>query len=115
MANMTKTALLVSMIGLVFSCKQDNTSTSTAAHPDSIKVLKQERMIQGPSGLIYVSDNGSGKSGMPVVFAHSFSGNTSNWQQQLDHLRKYRRTIAFDFRSHGKSSAPADTNYSAEA
>ena len=69
--------------------------------------------ISGPSGKLVVDDGGSG--GLPVVFLHSFGGAADQWKPQLDHLRKSRRAVAFDLRGHGKSDAPADSNYSVEA
>jgi pimeloyl-ACP methyl ester carboxylesterase len=72
---------------------------------------KQQR-ISGTAGSLYVDDGGSGKT--PVLFMHSFGGNTSHWKNQLEHLRKTRRAIAFDFRGHGKSDPSLTNNYSAD-
>jgi pimeloyl-ACP methyl ester carboxylesterase len=60
-------------------------------------------------GYIHIDDGGKG--GLPVVFAHSFGGNTRQWAAQLDHLRKSRRAIAYDLRGHGRSDAPANHDY----
>ena len=38
--------------------------------------------VAGPAGILYVDDGGSG--GTPVVFMHSFAGDTSHWSLQLD-------------------------------
>lgn len=69
--------------------------------------------IKGPAGHIYVDDGGAG--GLPVVFAHSFGGNTEHWSAQLEHLRKSRRAVAYDLRGHGASDAPANNDYTAES
>jgi pimeloyl-ACP methyl ester carboxylesterase len=69
--------------------------------------------VKGPAGTLVVDDGGQG--GMPVVFAHSYAGSKAHWSEQLAHLRKTRRAIAFDLRGHGESSPPADNVYSSEA
>jgi len=69
--------------------------------------------IEGPAGKLNVDDGGTG--GLPVVFLHSFAGDTSHWSDQLSHLRETRRAIAIDLRGHGKSDAPANGDYSVEA
>jgi pimeloyl-ACP methyl ester carboxylesterase len=69
--------------------------------------------IEGTEGKLNVDDGGTG--GLPVVFLHSFAGDTSHWSAQLAHLRKTRRAIAIDLRGHGKSDAPANGDYSVEA
>lgn len=66
--------------------------------------------IPGPAGKLYVDDGGSG--GVPVVFIHSFAGDTTHWMAQLEHLRKTRRAIALDLRGHGQSQPPVDLDYS---
>ena len=47
--------------------------------------------ISGPQGTLFVDDGGSG--GVPVVFLHSFAGDTTHWTAQLEHLRTNRRAI----------------------
>ena len=69
--------------------------------------------IEGPAGTLHVDDGGTG--GLPVVFLHSFAGDTSHWSAQLAHLRKTQHAIAIDLRGHGKSEAPADGDYAVEA
>lgn len=44
-----------------------------------------------------------GVGGLPVLFAHSFAGDVSHWNQTLDHLKSTRRAVAFDFSGHGRS------------
>jgi len=65
--------------------------------------------IDGPAGLLHVDDGGKG--GIPVIFVHSFGGNTLHWEEQLQHLRENRRAIAFDLRGHGLSEPPANNDY----
>ena len=72
-----------------------------------------DQSVEGPAGAIYV-DDGGGKDGMPVLFLHAFAGDSSQWADQLSHLRHHRRAIAIDLRGHGKSAAPRDGDYSVE-
>jgi len=65
--------------------------------------------VAGPSGSLHADDGGSGDS--PVVFVHAFSGNTTHWSLQLEHLRKRRRAVALDLRGHGFSQPPPDGDY----
>lgn len=60
-----------------------------------------------------MEDGGAGA--VPVVFVHSFSGNSTHWTPQLSHPRARRRATAFDLRGHGKSAAPANGDYRIEA
>jgi pimeloyl-ACP methyl ester carboxylesterase len=53
-----------------------------------------------------------GRGGLPVVFAHSLAGNSSQWKAQLEHLRPTRRAVAFDFRGHGRSEPAKNGDYS---
>ena len=71
------------------------------------------RALQGPAGAVYIDNGGHG--GMPVIFLHSFGGNSSHWASQLDHLRHHRRALAVDLRGHGKSAKPKDRDYSVDA
>jgi len=64
--------------------------------------------ITGPAGNLHVDDGGTG--GLPVVFVHSFAGNTQHWSNQLAHLRHQRRAVALDLRGHGNSAAPTNTS-----
>ena len=71
------------------------------------------RSLQGPGGALYIDDGGHG--GIPVIFLHSFGGDSSHWASQLDHLRHHRRALAVDLRGHGKSARPKDRNYALDA
>jgi pimeloyl-ACP methyl ester carboxylesterase len=73
-----------------------------------------EQSVTGPAGAIYV-DDGGGKDGLPVLFLHAFAGDSSQWADQLSHLRHQRRAIAIDLRGHGKSAAPKDGDYRVES
>jgi pimeloyl-ACP methyl ester carboxylesterase len=44
-----------------------------------------------------------GAGGTPVLFVHSFAGDLTHWNTQLEHLKKTRRAVAFDLSGHGKS------------
>ena len=89
------------------------TSTFTAiavATGLAVGMAHAGEIIPGPAGNLYVDDGGSG--GVPVVFIHSFAGDSTHWIQQLKHLRKTRRAIALDLRGHGQSQSPANGDYS---
>lgn len=65
---------------------------------------------------LFVDDGGpTSSTALPVVFVHSFGGNTTHWAAQLEHLRHTRRAIALDLRGSGKSGPPDDGDYSIEA
>ncbi len=58
--------------------------------------------VRGPAGRLHIDDGGGGAA-PPVVFIHSFAGDTSHWRAQLAHLRPRRRALALDLRGHGAS------------
>lgn len=70
-------------------------------------------VVPGPAGELHVDDGGAG--GIPVLLVHSFAGNTTHWNAQLEHLRKSRRAIALDLRGHGRSAPPTNNDYSLDA
>jgi pimeloyl-ACP methyl ester carboxylesterase len=72
------------------------------------------RSEKGPAGALFIDDDGSGP-GVPVVFVHSFAGDTTHWTAQLAHVRATRRAVALDWRGHGRSDAPPDGDYSIDA
>lgn len=65
--------------------------------------------INGPAGYIFIDDGGSGA--IPVLFVHSFGGDTHHWDNQLQYFRKERRAVAMDSRGHGQSDPPAGNQY----
>src|SRR5262249_12118544 len=71
-------------------------------------------MIDGPAGALHVSDGGSGQR-LPVLFIPSLGGTIAQWAAQLDHLRPTRRALVIEVRGHGRSAAPADSDYSLDA
>lgn len=50
---------------------------------------------------LYTDSRGAG--GLPVLFTHSFAGDVSHWSATLEHLKRQRRVVAFDFSGHGRS------------
>lgn len=68
--------------------------------------------IMGPAGRLHVDDGGHG--GVPVVCIHSFAGSAGHWDEQLEHLRRKRRAVAFDLRGHGQSDARASDDTTIE-
>jgi pimeloyl-ACP methyl ester carboxylesterase len=101
--------------GMLFSCNSKNNTVENTKNTTMSTTLELEHgtRIKGPAGSLFVDDGGTG--GIPVVFLHSFGGSTEHWENQLEHLRKTRRAVAFDFRGHGKSDLPMDSEYSAQA
>ncbi|HET6778109.1 MAG TPA: alpha/beta hydrolase [Gemmatimonadales bacterium] len=65
--------------------------------------------VSGPAGTLAVDDGG--KDELPVVLVHSLAGTSQHWAEQLRHLRRTRRAVAFDFRGHGGSDAPKNDEY----
>jgi pimeloyl-ACP methyl ester carboxylesterase len=99
------TALGATLVGLALaSCTQLMGAPEPADGP---------RAIAGKAGAIYLDDGGHG--GIPVVFLHSFGGDSSHWASQLDSQRHHRRALAIDLRGHGKSARPKDMDYSLPA
>ena len=94
------------------------TSENKDLNNDTMNTITSENKpmqdIKGPAGNLYIDDGGNGEK-LPVLFVHSFGGNTLHWENQLEYLRKNRRAIAFDLRGHGKSAAPANNNYDVES
>lgn len=70
-----------------------------------------EREVTGPAGTLYVDDGGV-EEGLPVVFVHGLGGSARQWREQLRHLRRGRRAVAFDLRGHGDSARSAGGGYS---
>jgi pimeloyl-ACP methyl ester carboxylesterase len=101
--------------GMLFSCNSKNNTVENTKNTTMSTTLELEHgtRIKGPAGSLFVDDGGTG--GIPVVFLHSFGGSTEHWENQLEYLRKTRRAVAFDFRGHGKSDLPMDSEYSAQA
>ena len=69
--------------------------------------------VQARAGRIFVDDAGVGD--YPVVFVHSLAGDTTQWELQLEHIRRNGCGIAFDLRAHGRSDPPTDGDYTLEA
>lgn len=66
--------------------------------------------VAGPAGAVAVDDGG--RSGdLPVVLVHSLAGNSTQWSEQLEHLRRTRRAVALDLRGHGRSEPPKTGDY----
>ena len=70
--------------------------------------------VPGPSGNLYVRDEGGDGAGdaLPVLFVHSLAGHGGQWALQLDHLGRRRRAVALDLRGHGESDPAEDGDYS---
>jgi pimeloyl-ACP methyl ester carboxylesterase len=66
-------------------------------------------IVSGPAGRLRVYDGGKG--GVPVLFVHSFAGDSTHWEKQLAHLRLSRRAVALELRAHGLSDPSADGAY----
>jgi len=60
---------------------------------------------------LHVDDGGSG--GVPVVLHHGLGADLEVWREQIAHLRRSRRTLAFDMRGHGASPRAAEYSVAA--
>jgi 3-oxoadipate enol-lactonase len=49
-----------------------------------------------------------GDSGEPLVFVHGYTGDVSDWQNQVPEFSRDYRLLITDLRGHGQSEAPAD-------
>jgi pimeloyl-ACP methyl ester carboxylesterase len=113
-------AALLSLIILCVACnsRHDNGAIEIPK-TDTVNTKKLETKsqpltsIKTPEGYIKVDDGGNGN--IPVLFIHSFGGDSRHWDSQLQHVRAARRAIAMDLRGHGQSDAPVDKNYSVDA
>ena len=93
--------VLAGAIALLPGCERK------VAQQEDPTVRTDTGFVAGPAGRLHVDDGGLG--GVPVIFVHSFAGNTTHWAAQLVHLRSMRRALALDLRGHGRSDPPADT------
>lgn len=67
--------------------------------------------MEGTQGRLDTSEGGGGVR-LPVVFLHADSGNASQWLDVQQDIASQRRTVAFDFRGHGKSAPSRNGDYS---
>ncbi len=68
--------------------------------------------VQG--GSVFVDDGGRGE--IPILFIHGNGGSSEQWKAQLDYFRgRGRRAVAIDLPGFGKSTAPANADYSLDA
>ncbi len=102
MNHLLKSGLAIVLV-MVINCQ------NKYPHQENVSQL----LIKGAAGKIFVDRGGSG--GVPVIIVHSLTGNTTQWQAQLDHLRQQLLAIAFDMRGHGKSDPAQDHDYSLAA
>ena len=104
----------VCLVSLVACNNNDNVQTTTSAdtlvtNTETKTTDMEKAKINGPAGTLFVDDGGSG--GIPILFVHSFGGDTHQWDNQLAYFRKERRAIAMDMRGHGQSDAPFGNQY----
>jgi len=107
MKNYNYLILLASML-MIFGCQERESE-----QPLRVERTIKKVWIEGPACKLFVDRGGS--EGLPVVIIHSLAGNTTQWQPQLEHLRKSRRAVAFDMRGHGQSELARDHDYSLAA
>jgi pimeloyl-ACP methyl ester carboxylesterase len=69
--------------------------------------------VTTPNGAVFVDDGG--RSGLPVLFIHGNGADSTQWEKQLEHLRKTRRAVAVDLPGMGNSSPAANGDYSPKA
>jgi 2-succinyl-6-hydroxy-2,4-cyclohexadiene-1-carboxylate synthase len=54
----------------------------------------------------YITGKGKNSSGIPVLFIHGFSGNSSDWEFLMDGLHPSFYPVAIDLIGHGMSDSP---------
>ncbi len=70
--------------------------------------------MDGPAGSLFVDDGGEVEPA--VLFLHSLAGNSGQWSEELERLRRSgRRAVALDLRGHGRSDPPAEGNFIVDA
>jgi pimeloyl-ACP methyl ester carboxylesterase len=115
---MFKTYITTAAFSLVLlACNDNNNSTNNISKDnamDSTNMVQNASRIEGPAGALYINHINEVDEGIPVLFLHSFGGSSEHWKQQIDHIRKQRKTAAFDFRGHGRSEAAKDSAYNVE-
>ena len=65
-------------------------------------MMRAMGQIQTAWGRIGYYEAGSGGS-TPIIFLHGVGSDKSVWRPQLDHFRKTRRAVAFDYPGYGES------------
>ena len=60
--------------------------------------------VQSDGARLYYEEAGTG---IPIVFAHEFSGDLWSWEKQLQHFSRRHRCIAFNARGYPPSEVPA--------
>ncbi|MGH7454888.1 MAG: alpha/beta fold hydrolase, partial [bacterium] len=96
---------------LLLGCKSDEKKHFERS--PQMNQAAEKLWINGAASRLFVDRGGHGD--LPVIMVHSLAGNTTQWQAQLDYLRKTRLAIAFDMRGHGQSDLARDHDYSLEA
>ena len=59
--------------------------------------------IQSDGARLYYEEAGAG---IPIVFAHEFSGDLWSWEKQIQHFSRHYRCIAFNARGYPPSEVP---------
>ena len=60
--------------------------------------------VQSDGARLYYEEAGTG---IPIVFAHEFSGDLWSWEKQIQHFSRRYRCIAFNARGYPPSEVPA--------
>lgn len=94
-------------------CALSACTFALASGCDTDGSAKDDVIVDGQAGRLHVEASGEG--GLPVVFLHSFGGNTTHWAEQMERLDGSRKVIAIDLRGHGESDAPAPPDYRVES
>lgn len=67
--------LLLAMLCLITNCNQNSNEPLTTKNATLVSE------VNGPAGMVHVDDGGA--DGIPVIFLHSFAGDTTHWTAQL--------------------------------
>ena len=71
------------------------------------------RRLSGPAGTLAVEEHGQGP--LPVLLVHGMAGEAGFWSSTIRALGPTHRLIVPELRGHGRSTQPANGDYSIEA
>src|SRR5258708_9877088 len=109
-------ATVAAGIGALAACASQRDGTRKLRGPSAASgdaANESVYFIDGKAGRLRISDGGS--EGTSVLFVHGLGCRIDCWRAQLDHLRPFRRAIAYDQRGHGDSDRSRAGVYTIEA
>ena len=70
------------------------------------------RRLPGPAGTLVIEEHGQGP--LPVLLVHGMAGEAGFWSSTIRALGPTHRLIVPELRGHGRSTQPANGDYSIE-